>query len=49
MDSLDDFLKERDAILDDLMFQLVCSQQRMKLYADNNWMDESFELGEVLM
>ncbi|KAL8123137.1 hypothetical protein AgCh_011215 [Apium graveolens] len=46
VNSLDELLKERDAILDDLKFQLVKSHQRMKLAADNKRRDESFTVGE---
>ncbi|WOG96248.1 hypothetical protein DCAR_0415582 [Daucus carota subsp. sativus] len=44
--SLDEMLLERDAILADLQFHLLQSQQRMKAAADTHRRDEVFEVGD---
>ena len=44
--SLDELLQERDAILDDLRFQLLKAQQVMKTTADSKRRDESFEIND---
>lgn len=42
VDSLDEFLQERDAVLDELHFQLLKSQHTMKVAADNRRRDVEF-------
>ena len=44
--SLDELLQERDAILDDLCYNLVRDQQVMKAAADGKWRQESFEVDD---
>lgn len=46
--SLDDMLSERDAILDELQFNLVQAQNRMKQAADAHRRDETFEVGDYV-
>lgn len=46
VNSVEELLLERDAILDDLHFQLLRAQQRMKTNADAKRRDEQFEIGE---
>lgn len=46
VNSLDEWLQEREAILDDLRFHLTSSQHKMKLAADGRRRDDSFQLGE---
>lgn len=42
---MDEWLQERDAILDELKFNLVKAQQRMKSAADTKRRDEAFDIG----
>lgn len=44
--SLDELLQERDAILDDLRYNLVRAQQVMKTAADGKRRDDSFEVDD---
>lgn len=46
VNSLEEILLERDAILDDLHFYLLRAQQKMKSTADRKRRDEHFEVGE---
>ena len=48
VDSLGSWLKERDAILDDLRFHFLRTQHRMKQWADLKRKPESFELGDLV-
>lgn len=48
VDSMEQWLRERDAILDDLKFQLLKNQHRMKLTTDLKRRDVSFTVGEVV-
>ena len=48
VDSLDQLLRERDAILDELQFNLARAQQLMKYYADKNRKDVSYEVGDMV-
>lgn len=43
---MDEWLQERDAILDDLRYNLVQAQQRMKKSADGHRRDEEFHVGD---
>lgn len=45
VDSLDEWLKERDAILDELKYNLVKAQQRMKRATDNKRREKILEVG----
>lgn len=44
--SLEEMLKEREDILDDLKYHLIKAQQRMKRAADCKRREEVFEVGE---
>ncbi|KAL8115725.1 hypothetical protein AgCh_022282 [Apium graveolens] len=46
IDSIECLLQERDATLDDLRFNLLKAQQKMKLNADKNRRDDQFEIGQ---
>lgn len=46
VDSLEEILLERDAMLGELQFNLMKAQQVMKLAADKRRRDESYEVGE---
>ena len=48
VDSLDQLLKECDAILDDLRYHLLRAQQRMTKWADRKRRDVSFEVGDLV-
>ena len=48
VDSLDSWLKERNAMLDDLRFHFLRAQHRMKQWADLKRKPESFELGDLV-
>lgn len=43
---VDQLLKDRDTILDDLRMHLERAQHRMKLYADTKRRHEEFKFGE---
>lgn len=44
--SLEKMLQDRDAILDDLQYNLTCARQKMKMYADGRRRDEQFMVGD---
>lgn len=44
--SIEELLQERDAILDDLHFNLLRAQQRIKAYADVKHREEQFAVGD---
>lgn len=46
VDSLDQLLRERDAILDDLQYFLLRAQHRMRKWADTKRKEVFFEVGE---
>lgn len=46
VDSLRQFLQERDAILDDLKANLIRTQQRMKFFADRHRKELQFDVGD---
>lgn len=46
--SLEAMLQERDAIMDDLVVNLVRAQQRMKAYADTGRTDVEFTVGDLV-
>lgn len=46
MNSIEDLLCDRDAMLDDLHFNLLRAQQRMKHFADLKRRDDSFSVGD---
>lgn len=48
VDSLDDMLKERDAILEELQLNLMLAQQIMESNADRKRRDDSFEVGDLV-
>ncbi|CAO2826301.1 unnamed protein product [Amaranthus hypochondriacus] len=48
VESLDQLLSERDAIIDELHFNLAQAQQMMKFYADKNRRELSFEEGDMV-
>jgi ribosomal protein L21E len=48
VDSLDQLLHERDAILDDLKYHLIRAQHRMKKQADLKRRDVNFEEGDLV-
>ena len=48
VNSIEEMLCDRDAILDDLHFNLLRAQQRMKHYADLKSKDEAFAVGDMV-
>lgn len=48
VDSLDQLLQETDAMLEELQFNLVKAQQRMKYYADKFRKELTIEEGELV-
>lgn len=48
VNSIDELLQERDAIIDDLHINLLRAQQRMKANADLKRRDEQFQVGEMV-
>ncbi|XP_074336462.1 uncharacterized protein LOC141673607 [Apium graveolens] len=46
LSSIEDQLQERDAILDDLKFQLLRAQQRMKFQEDKSRREVEFQVGD---
>lgn len=48
VDNLDTFLRDRDAILDDLRFHFIKAHHRMKKWADTRRKAEAFEEGDLV-
>lgn len=48
MDHLDQLLLEREAMLDEIQFNLVRAQQIMKFYVDTKRRELSFEVGDLV-
>ena len=48
VDSLEELLVERDAVLDELQFNLARAQQIMKWYADKHKRQISFNIGDLI-
>lgn len=48
VDSLDQFLLERDVTLGELQFNIMKAQKRMKHYADKKRRDVTYEVGDLL-
>jgi hypothetical protein len=48
VDSVDQLLRERDAVLDDLMYNLIRAQQRMRQQADLKRREVTFEIGDLV-
>lgn len=48
VDSLEQLLRERDAVLDDLQFHMLKSQHRMKLSADSKRRHDEFAVGDLV-
>lgn len=48
VDSLEQMLRERDTVLDDLRANMIRSQRKMKKAADNKRRDEQFNVGEMV-
>ena len=47
IDSLDQLLRERNAILDDLQYHLLRAQQQMTKWANKKRRDISFDMGDL--
>lgn len=48
VDSLDEWLQERDAVLDELKYNLMRAQQHMKTATDRKRRDEIFAVGDMV-
>ena len=48
VDSLEEFLLERDAILDELHHNLLLAQAKMKKWADKHRREEAYEVGDLV-